>query len=89
MLSNFHLYVAVRIPLSTVKDEWVKTRGLREVSFLAKYYGIFRDIFGGKEFKPSVWLDVDFENQKSHRGNIIEPAEVSCMNKLRYGFSLL
>ncbi len=66
----------MKIPLETVKIEWAKTRGLREVAFLAKYYGIFKHVFKGKEFKPQVWLDVNYENTRVHRGNIIQPSEV-------------
>ena len=68
---------AVKIPLSTVKEEWSKNKGLKEVAFLAKYYGIFRDVFKGCDFQPSIWLDVNFENKAVHRGNILKPSEVT------------
>ena len=59
-----------------VKKEWSVTKGLKEVAYLAKYYAIFRDIFGGKEFMPAVWLDVHYNKDSVHRGNILEPAKV-------------
>eukprot|EP00794_Sanderia_malayensis_P018626 gene18626-20504_t len=74
----------LRIPLDAVKSEWQKTRGLREVEFLAKYYGIFKDIFKEKHFTPTVWLDVSFQNAIVHRGNIIEPSE--CLMKPTVSF---
>lgn len=68
----------VKVPLETVKKEWIIAKGLKEVFFLAKYYAIFRDIFGGEEFKPAVWMDINFTDTAVHRGNMIEPAKV-CM----------
>ena len=65
------------IPLDIVKKEWSKAKGMKEITFLAKYYGIYRDIFGGEEFKPLVWLDITFDSNPVHRGNILEPAKVS------------
>ena len=69
----------MKIPLETVKKEWSRTKGLKEVAFLAKYYGIFRDVFAGEEFKPFVWMDIDFDISPVHRGNIMGPAKVSCL----------
>ncbi|XP_065064199.1 large ribosomal subunit protein mL38-like [Rhopilema esculentum] len=65
----------LRIPLDKVKEEWSKTRGLKEVAFLAKYYGIFRDLFDGKEYQPNIWLDIEYQNVFAYRGNIIAPSE--------------
>lgn len=68
--------ILVCVPLDAVREEWSKTRGLKEVAFLAKYYELFRDIFDGTEFMPKVWLDVNFENKGVFRGNLIAPSEV-------------
>ena len=74
-------FFLVKIPLDKVKGEWSKTRGLKEVAFLAKYYGIFRDLFDGKEYQPNIWLDIEYQNVFAHRGNIIAPSEVCTVSQ--------
>lgn len=66
----------MKVPLETVRREWCVAKGLKEVAFLGKYHGIFRDIFGGEEFKPHVWLAINYDERAVHRGNIINPSEV-------------
>lgn len=68
------------IDLEEVKREWLHTTGPHQVMNLAKHFGIFDHLFGGRAyFMPQVPLDIKFDAGEGdlchtvYYGNIIKP----------------
>lgn len=65
------------ISIDEVEEEWRQEFGLQEISNLASFYGIHRDIFDNKAIPMQTWLDVSFGASKIHRGNMLSAAQLS------------
>lgn len=69
----------MEIDLEDVKREWLHTTGPHQVLNLAKHFGIFDHLFGGRAFfLPQVPMDVKFDGEGDlchsvYYGNIIKP----------------
>lgn len=69
------------MPLEAVRDEWERTCGPHHKQRLARYYGLYRDLFHGATFVPRVALHVAYavgeEDQLPvYCGNEVTPTEV-------------
>ncbi|XP_069689575.1 large ribosomal subunit protein mL38 [Periplaneta americana] len=79
----------LEIPLSEVKEEWLKTAGPFEIKRVAEHYGIFNDLFGDAYFVPRVMLNVKYKISDDsylpvQRGNVIKPAEAATVPEVTY-----
>lgn len=55
-------FVLVKIDLSVVKDDWIKSGGPFQVRKLAEHYQIFEHLFGKHAFfTPRVSMDIKFK----------------------------
>ena len=77
------------VSLEEIEKEWKKDYGLIEIHKLAKFYGINRDLFQGKDIALETILDVVFNNTKVHRGNFLEVSDVRLMQTSFLSISIL
>jgi len=69
---NRKLYV----DLDQTELEWKKEYGLFDLHKLARFYGITQDAFNGDDIVVKTWLDIAFNDEKIHRGNVVQPAQL-------------
>ncbi|KAJ1072038.1 hypothetical protein K5549_013905 [Capra hircus] len=77
------------IPLEAVRAEWERTCGPYHKQRLAKYYGLYRDLFRGATFVPRVPLHVAYATGEDHLvpvyyGNEVTPAEAAQPPEVTY-----
>ena len=64
------------IPLDDVRKEWMPKHYPDQVQTMASYYGIFDHMLEGKCFRPSVVMDVNYNEDEVHYGNFLQPEKV-------------
>jgi large subunit ribosomal protein L38 len=84
--------ISVEVPLTGVKEEWLKTVGPSQIKMIADHYGIYDHLFGDAYFVPRVMVDIGFKQKDGnlapvHRGNIIKPSEASTTPSVSYDSS--
>lgn len=64
--------------------EWERdTKGIQEITVIAKHYNIYSDLFGDKIFHPVVHMEIDFNTTDPsyvnpvYYGNELTPCAVS------------
>ncbi len=72
----------MKVPLDKVNEAYTQEWEPIHRRTLAEHYGIYRDLFNGASFTPSLNASITFDYDDEyvtpvHRGNIILPAEVS------------
>lgn len=72
----------LKLDLDEVKTEWDKTVGPDHIKIMAEHFGIFRDLFDGAHFMPTMPLAITYDYDDEtvtpvYRGNHIQPSEAS------------
>ena len=71
------LHLIVFIPLDDVRKGWTLKQYPHQVQTMASYFGIFDHMFNSKSFKPTVVLNVEYQDDDLvHYGNFLEPTQV-------------
>jgi len=71
MLEELSRNRKLMIDVDAVESEWCEEFGLQEITKLATFYGIDRDIFNDQKIPVQTWLDVSFNSLPIHRGNFL------------------
>ena len=74
------------MPLDEVKRDWMIENGAEQIKLMAEHCGIYKDLFGGDYFYPTVNMGIYYDYDKDFltpvcRGNIISPSEVSGLSE--------
>ena len=71
----------MKVVLDDVKEVWLREFGPRHVRSVVDHYGIYRDLFEGAFFYPTVHLNINYDYDDEfvtpvYTGNKISPADV-------------
>ena len=77
------------IPLDEVRHGWSSKQYPHQVKTMSSYLGIYEDMFDGRSFRPTVVMNVNYQDGDSvHYGNFLQPVKVKHLTSLQSGFCL-
>ena len=73
------------IPLDDVRKGWTLKQYPHQVQTMASYFGIFDHMFNSKSFKPTVVMNIDYQDgDLVHYGNFLQPTKTLCEPKISF-----
>ncbi|XP_041376103.1 39S ribosomal protein L38, mitochondrial-like [Gigantopelta aegis] len=79
----------LKVVLDDVKEAWLHEYGPRHIRSIVGHYGIYRDLFEGAYFYPTVHLNISYDYDDEfmtpvYTGNKIPPAETGLAPNVQY-----